>query len=147
MTLFRSWFSFLRHWCLPRILPPPPVSTPQSQSTKLKLIARQSSYVVPVVFQYFFNMSKGANLTANDMNLAAARVGFHRLRFEEGYVFRTKANSLEELTQIACSHYWWGEDKPSADEIRLTTKSRRGKVFYLVEAAGYPKNINTADDF
>ena len=139
MTLLRSWFSF-RHWCLPSILPPaPPVSTTAIHPSKFLRGTR--------CVQYFFNMSKGANLTANDMNLAAARVGFHRLRFEEGYVFRTKANSLEELTQIACSHYWWGEDKPSADEIRLTTKSRRGKVFYLVEAAGYPKNINTADDF
>ena len=146
MTLLRSWFSF----------PSPLVSSKHFTTTPYfnhrnphhPKAHRPSKFLRGTrCVQYFFNMSKGANLTANDMNLAAARVGFHRLRFEEGYVFRTKANSLEELTQIACSHYWWGEDKPSADEIRLTTKSRRGKVFYLVEAAGYPKNINTADDF
>ena len=81
------------------------------------------------------------------MKAAAARAPFYRLRFDDGYVFREKASNEEELTKIACNHHWWGEDKPSLDELRLTIRSRRNVIFYLVEAPGYPKNINTTDDF
>jgi len=91
-------------------------------------------------------MSKG-NVTASDMREAAQVDGFYRLRFDEGYVFRTKADSEQELLEKAAKHYWWGEDKPSVEEIRLTTRSRRGKVFYVCEAAGYPKGVTTTDDF
>ena len=90
---------------------------------------------------------RSGTVSTSDMKEAAARAPFYRLRFEEGYVYRTVAKDEKELTKLAAVHYWWGEEKPSVDEIRLTIRSRRGKVFYVCEAAGYPRNINTEDDF
>ena len=99
--------------------------------------------------QSLANMSKDrtGGMSAADMKAAAARAPFFRLRFADGYVFREVADNEEELTRIAANHYWWGEEKPSVDELSLTIRSRRNVIFYLVEADGYPKNINTTDDF
>ena len=85
--------------------------------------------------------------TQDDMKAEAKAAPFYRLRFDDGYVFRTPAKDEQELAAIAAQHYWWGEEKPALEDIRLTIKTRRSTIYYVCEAAGYPKNINTSDDF
>jgi hypothetical protein len=92
-------------------------------------------------------MSSQPKMSANEMKDAADALPFYRLRFADGYVFRTKASDTQELTKLAAEHYWWGEEKPNVEDIRLTIRSRRSIIFYVCEANGYPKNINTTDDF
>ena len=88
-----------------------------------------------------------SGMSSRELKEAAARLPFSRLRFADGYVFRHKANSEQELITIAANHYWWGEEKPAPEDIRLTIKSRRNNIFYIVDAPGYPRGVNTVDDF
>ena len=88
-----------------------------------------------------------SGLSTRELKEAAARLPFYRLRFAEGYVFRTKAANEQELIQLAANHYWWGEEKPPAEEIRLTIKSRRNNIYYIVDAPGYPKGVDNSNAF
>jgi hypothetical protein len=78
----------------------------------------------------------------------AEKLPYWRVRFEDGYVFRIKAPDLATVRELTASHFWWGEQKPSAAEIKLHLKSRKNdsKVWYVVEAPGYPKDAALADD-
>ena len=87
-----------------------------------------------------------SGLSSRELKEAAARLPFYRLRFADGYVFRRKASSEQELVTIAANHYWWGEEKPAPEDIRLTIKSRRNNIFYIVEAEGYPRGPVPVDD-
>ena len=69
-----------------------------------------------------------SGMSSRELKEAAARLPFYRLRFADGYVFRHKANSEQELITIAANHYWWGEEKPAPEDIRLTIKSRRNNT-------------------
>ena len=72
---------------------------------------------------------------------AASQEPYYRVRFAEGYIFRMHARSISELKEKIASHYWWGEQKPDKGIIKLQLKSRKSdpKVWYVVDAPGYPK--------
>ena len=91
--------------------------------------------------------SSMSGTSSRELKEAAARLPFYRLRFADGYVFRHKASSEQELLSIAANHYWWGEEKPTLEEVHLTIKSRRNNIFYIVEAPGFPRGPVPVDDF
>ena len=75
--------------------------------------------------------------------------GYFRVRFDDGYVFRIQAPDLGAVKEIVSNHFWWGEQKPSVSEIKLHLKSRKNdtKVWYVVEAPGYPKGVTPDESF
>ena len=74
-----------------------------------------------------------------------SKAPYFRVRFADGYIFRMAATDAEDLQRRAAEHYWWGDEKPSADAVTLTLQRHRrkkGLIHYDAKAPGFPKNMD-----